>query len=256
MHAGPTLGDGTLSQAPTNALKIMTHTRASDDSCILKYPYESNEKTSCTDKKRYMQTTPTYDFSGFLPISYWQGTWWMLLGMEKDGWGAFGGGPEPSDGGCPRRTAEREAFEESHGALPLMALRQASCAPPLFSNARAHVFAVIVPNWLADVLNAIYETQNGQAPRNGCFEKRAARWAPLSAVRRPRSSLPGMPLRARLHISRAAADQCIRALSNQPQARCWTTEMIARSVQERNKQCGTNDFCWYSSAHKTRAKTA
>lgn len=196
-----------------------------------------------------MQAEPTYVFSGFLPISFWQGTWWMLLGLEEGGWGAFGGGPEPSDGGCPRQTAEREAFEESHGALPLMALRQASCAPPLFSNARAHVYAIIVPCWLGDVLNDIYETQTAQAPCNGCFEKRAARWAPLSAVRRPRSALPGMPLRARLHITRAAVGQCIYALSHLVESTCWTMETIARSVRERDKQCRTKG------SQKTRAKT-
>lgn len=62
--------------------------------------------------------------AGIIPVSFVDGRWFFLLGLEHqaDEWGSsekwsdFGGGAEPRDG-SPLETASREAYEETMGLL-------------------------------------------------------------------------------------------------------------------------------------------
>lgn len=158
----------------------------------------------------------------------------MLLGEEFDGWGAFGGGPEPSDEGDFRITAIREAIEESHGILSIDAMaKAASHCRPLVRSDKVVVYGVVVPWDTSDNLNQLLHTRRAHKPVGGCFEKKSALWLPLHDIcNEQRKSdkcyyIRNLKLRAPLRIS------------------------IHSNTTRRTLQCLCQHFCWHD-WHKAR----
>lgn len=185
-------------------------------------------------------------FAGFLPL--WKDeatdTWWMLLGKESDGWGAFGGGPEAGEHGDYTLTACREAREESHGVLSPQALHRASsvCAP-LISTSKAEVYGIVVPPKVSLVMNDIFYQLRSYKPRNGCFEKRKVKWFRLDALTVRASSAKeignGIRLRAALPIDVNEEDtltklECIR---KDYRSKDWSSREMIKRVAFENLKC-------------------
>ena len=188
----------------------------------------------------------TLRFSGFLPLCYKKDNWWMLLGEESDGWGAFGGGPEPSDEGDCRATAIREAVEESHGVLSIDAMAKAvrHCRPLVCSD-KAVVFGVVVPWGTSNRLNRLLYSQRAYAPIGGCFEKKSVLWLPLTDLQyeqrkhRKYYYIKDLKLRAPLRIS-IYKDTTLHTLRCLRQHYCWHDWQQARGdclVQFMNRKC-------------------
>lgn len=178
-------------------------------------------------------------FAGFLPVAEVKGEWLALLGLERGGWGAFGGGLDSADENDPSRTAVREALEESHGGLLRSELVAAErCGQqPLLRTKHAVVFAIVIPKTLHLSLNAVFAHFRHSLPTKGCFEKSRAQWFPLKKLSVSKKFLCGHKLRAPIVFSFEEKLPLLRSLSEIYTSSRWTLDAIEQSMRGITDQC-------------------
>ena len=175
-------------------------------------------------------------FAGFVPFCKKYGRWWLLLGLESDGWGVFGGGPEVEDA-TPAETAVREAIEESHGLLDKGALQRAVSHGPVLATRHAIIYAVAVPWHLSESMRSMFARQAGRLEANGCFEKKAAAWFALDDFEHPQSrQVSGARLRAPLPFNRNIASHLEAAWPNLEVA-SWSICALSKRERQMDKVC-------------------
>lgn len=207
-------------------------------------------------------------FVGLLPCHRGaDGRWSVLLGLEEDGWGAFGGGPEKRDKSL-RQVAIREAVEESHGVL-LRAQLAKTMRGPLLKTGAAAFYAARVPRRVSPLMDALFAQHVARAPKDGCFEKLLTCWLPLAsfadgtctqllegAARRAWPDAPSSPVRPRVSarfrgpqdskglraLMERNSEELAARLERLPYSpRNWTASAIDRSVREADERCSRTD---------------
>jgi len=173
-------------------------------------------------------------FAGFLPVAEVNGEWSALLGLERGGWGAFGGGLDAADENDPSRTAIREALEESHGGLLRSELIAAErCQQqPLLRTRHAVVFAIVIPKTLHLSMNAVFAPFRYSLSTKGCFEKSRAQWFPLKKLSVSKKFLSGHKLRAPITFSFEEKLPLFTSLSEIYESSRWTLDAIEQSMRE------------------------
>ena len=207
-------------------------------------------------------------FVGVLPFHRSQDRQWsVLLGLEEDGWGAFGGGPEDGDASM-RQVAIREAVEESHGVL-LRAQLDSTMRGPVLWAAAAAFYAIRVPHKVQALMDNVFAQQSTRRPVGGCFEKRLTCWVPLESFQEdthakwlenacahawPGARASPVPSHAVSRLRGPQNSQSLRALLCRQgdalvprlerlpyNARSWPTRAIVKAVREANESCSPTD---------------
>jgi len=133
-------------------------------------------------------------FAGFLPCALdADGQCWLLLGREGDGWGAFGGGPEPGERAY--ETAVREAWEESGGVLWPALLSVATRRGPVIHSHGCCIYLISRPWECQEQINSVLSAQLGRHTEPQFQEKLESKWFRLRDLQRMR-----LPLRGPKHL--------------------------------------------------------
>jgi len=165
--------------------------------------------------------------------------------MDGGPLGGWGGGGEACDEGDHRRTALREAVEESHGILSIVAITKAVNNRPLIRMNKAIVFGMFVPWGICDALNTLLSTQRKKQPIDGCFEKKTVRWIRWVDVENKQRKINGqyfindLKLRAPLRLSACGPDtlHTLQVLIQQFSWGDWHPTHTDPIIHSMNRKC-------------------
>ena len=142
--------------------------------------------------------------AGILPVAFHQGKVYLLISREsldmnrrcKGQWSDFGGAPEGNE--TSRRTAIREGWEESAGALGSQSqiadlIRHKLLKKVALKHYTTYVVEIPYAPGLPGVFSAQYRMIRRIDPQairanNGLYEKDKLKWCDLASARRQRRS--------------------------------------------------------------------